>query len=228
MTLSLRNLQAPAFAPSILTADFGQLANEIQAAEAAGVDLIHLDVMDGSFVPNLSFGPLVVEAVRKVTKLPLDVHLMIEQPERYIDAFASAGADVITIHVEATRHTHRAIEMIGSSGCNAGIALNPGTPVSAVSELIALVDLVLVMTVNPGFGGQAFLNEMQSKISSARQKIDSFDSEALLEVDGGIKAETIADAFRAGAEVFVCGSSLFNDEVPIEEALKRLRAAIGH
>lgn len=227
MTFSLRNLKTPAFAPSILTADFGRLADEIQAAEAAGVDLIHLDVMDGSFVPNISFGPLVVQAVRTLTKLPLDVHLMIEEPERYIEAFADAGADVISIHAEATRHTHRVIEMIASANCQAGIAINPGTPVSAIRELIPLVDLILVMTVNPGFGGQEFLLETQNKILTARQAIDEFDYNALVEVDGGINAESISYAYDTGADIFVCGSSLFNDDQPIDVALQELRTAIG-
>lgn len=227
MAFSLQSLASPAIAPSILTADLGRLNHEIESAEQAGVDLIHLDVMDGNFVPNISFGPLVVNAVRQSTSLPLDVHLMIEQPERYIGEFAEAGADVITIHSEATLHTHRAIQQIRSHGCQAGIAINPGTPVSAIHELIPLVDLVLVMTVNPGFGGQAFLPEMLKKIVMARYAIDAKDTDVRIEVDGGINADTISDARESGADMFVCGSSLFNPEHPISESLQLLRNAIA-
>jgi ribulose-phosphate 3-epimerase len=227
MGFSIRDVQIPAIAPSILTADFGALRNDIEAAEQAGVDMIHLDVMDGHFVPNISFGPLVVEAVRECTDLPLDIHLMISEPERYIDAFVGAGADIVTIHAEATPHVHRAVQQIRNNGSHAGVAINPGTSLTAIEELIDLVDLVLVMTVNPGFGGQAFLPEMVGKIERLRRMIDSRGSKARIEVDGGIKPDTIVAARDAGAELFVCGSSVFNRDQSVAEAMKQLTDALG-
>jgi ribulose-phosphate 3-epimerase len=227
MEFSLRDIRIPAIAPSILTADFGSLRRDVEAAEHAGIQMIHLDVMDGHFVPNISFGPLVVAAVRECTGLPLDVHLMITDPERYVDAFVDAGSDIVTIHAEATPHVHRAVQQIRDRGCHAGVAINPGTSLGAIEELIDLVDLVLVMTVNPGFGGQAFLPEMVGKVERLRTMIDSRGSATRIEVDGGIKPETIAEARNAGAELFVCGSSIFNERQTVAEAMQELSAALA-
>jgi ribulose-phosphate 3-epimerase len=227
MAKSVALLPVPAIAPSILTADFGQLREEIEAAEAAGVDLIHLDVMDGHFVPNISFGPLVVEAVRGFTDLPLDVHLMIEHPERYIDTFADAGADIISIHAEATPHPHRSLQQIKNRDVGAGIALNPATPLAAVEELLHTIDMVLVMSVNPGYGGQSFIPETLGKLRRLRTLLETNEATHVrVEVDGGIKAATIWDARQAGAQFFVCGSSVFNDEERVSHAVQQLREAL--
>lgn len=228
MDRSLASIRTPAIAPSILTADFGRLRAQIQEAEAAGVELIHLDVMDGTFVPNISFGPVIVSAVREMTTLPLDVHLMIEQPERYIDEFANAGADVISVHIEATPHAHRAIQQILTRGVDAGIAINPGTSLSTVEELLADVNLVLLMSVNPGFGGQSFIAESVGKIRRLREMLSVHEtSRARIEVDGGISKSTISSARDAGAEIFVCGSSVYCDEEPVSTAVAALRGALG-
>lgn len=227
MGLSELNLNTPALAPSILTADFGALRDQIREAEYSGVDAIHLDVMDGHFVPNISFGPLVVSAVRSITELPLDVHLMIERPERYIDAFADAGADIITVHVEATAHIHRALQQIHAAGKHAGVAINPGTTLASIEELIPVVDMILVMSVNPGFGGQTFIPETLGKLRRLRSMIEQReDSRILIEVDGGIKAGNILEAHQAGAEVFVCGSSVFNEHESVNASVSRLRGAL--
>jgi ribulose-phosphate 3-epimerase len=228
MSRSVARLKTPVIAPSILTADFGRLREQVREAELAGVEMIHLDVMDGWFVPNISFGPLIVQAVREATDLPLDVHLMIQDPERYIESFASSGADNITIHTEATSHVQRAIQQIRDQGASAGIAINPGTAVSEVEELLAFVDLVLIMTVNPGFGGQAFIPEMVDKIRRVRAMLTNSDYDSVrLEVDGGINRQTIGSARAAGAEFFVCGSSVFSDAEPVSEAVSALREALG-
>ena len=213
-------------APSILTADFGQLAAEIHAAEAGGADYIHLDVMDGRFVPNITFGPTLVGAVRKATTLPLDVHLMVEEPERYIKAFAAAGADIITVHVEATRHLHRTVQEIATLGRKPGVALNPTTPIEAVREILPFVDLVLVMSVNPGFGGQCFIETMTSKLRRMRKLMEEFCPLAELEVDGGVDTHNIADIFFAGANVIVVGSAVFNDRAPVAANLAGLRQQV--
>jgi ribulose-phosphate 3-epimerase len=214
-------------APSILTADFTRLGEQIREVEAAGVDWIHLDIMDGHFVPNLSFGPLLVRAVRQATKLPLDVHLMIEQPERYLADFAQAGADRLTVHVETCPHLHRTIEQIKEVGCKAGVTLNPATPLATLEEILPEVDLVLVMSVNPGFGGQKYIPGSTAKIARLRRMLDAVGPEAELEVDGGVNASTIAEVVGAGATVLVIGSAIFNSQAPIAENVRRLRERVG-
>ena len=211
-------------APSILSADFSRLGEEIRAVESAGADYIHIDVMDGHFVPNITIGPLIVEAVRKVTPLPLDVHLMIEHPDRYIPDFAAAGADIIVVHAEATNHLHRTVQLIKSLGKRAGVSLNPATPLTALDHIIEDLDLVLLMTVNPGFGGQSFIEACLPKIRSLRAILDSCGSEAELEVDGGVKPSNIARISHAGADVFVAGSAVFgaSDYTATISEMKRL------
>lgn len=215
----------PLFAPSILTADFGRLKEAIQEAEAAGVDWIHLDVMDGRFVPNLTFGPPVVEAIRKVTHLPLDVHLMIVEPERYLKEFALAGADLITVHAEATFHPHRAVQQIREMGRKAGLAVNPGTPLSAFEPLLPELDLALLMSVNPGFGGQRYIPSSTARLGALKEMRDRLNPGCLLEVDGGINERTLAEVYEAGADVVVAGSALFNER-PVAENLKTLKEVI--
>lgn len=209
-------------APSILSADFSRLGEEIKAVEAAGADYIHVDVMDGHFVPNITIGPLVVDAVRKITKLPLDVHLMIENPDRYIPDFAAAGADIIVVHAEASIHLHRSIQLIKSLGKRAGVSLNPATPLNFLEYVLADLDLVLLMTVNPGFGGQSFIEEAIPKIKALRAMLDKRGLEAELEVDGGVKIDNIARISHAGADVFVAGSAVFgsSDYAATIKALK--------
>ncbi len=211
-------------APSILSADFSRLGEEIRAVESAGADYIHIDVMDGHFVPNITIGPLIVEAVRKVTPLPLDVHLMIEHPDRYIPDFSAAGADIIVVHAEATNHLHRTVQLIKSLGKRAGVSLNPATPLTALDHIIEDLDLVLLMTVNPGFGGQSFIESCLPKIRSLRAILDSCGSEAELEVDGGVKPSNIARISHAGADVFVAGSAVFgaSDYTATISEMKRL------
>jgi ribulose-phosphate 3-epimerase len=195
--------------PSILSADFGRLGEEVKAAERARADWIHVDVMDGRFVPNLTIGPLVVKALRKVTKLPLDVHLMIVEPERYVDAFADAGADILTVHAEATTHLHRTLQQIRGRGIRAGVSLNPSTPEDGVRYVLGLVDLVLVMSVNPGFGGQAFLPEVLPKVRALRGALNGQGRPIDLEIDGGITEETAPLAVAAGANALVAGNAIF-------------------
>ncbi len=199
----------PRIAPSILAADFGRLGAEVESVERGGADWIHVDVMDGHFVPNLTIGPVVVEAVKRVTRLPLDVHLMIEQPERYVDAFVKAGAASVGVHVEACPHLHRTVGQIREAGARASVVLNPGTPASAVETVLGDVDQVLVMTVDPGFGGQSFIDSMIPKIATLRSWIDERGLDIALEVDGGISEQTIGAAARAGADVFVAGTAIF-------------------
>ena len=196
-------------APSILSADFSRLAEEVQAVDRAGADYIHVDVMDGHFVPNITIGPLVVDALRKVTDKPLDVHLMIENPDLYIADFAKAGADIITVHQEAVPHLHRTVQLIKSLGKQAGVSLNPATPVETLDVILDQLDLVLVMSVNPGFGGQAFISATLDKIHALRTVIDRRGLNVELEVDGGIKVDNIAQVVSAGADVFVAGSAIF-------------------
>ena len=196
-------------APSILSADFSRLGEEIAAVEAAGADWIHVDVMDGRFVPNITIGPVVVASIRKATRLPFDVHLMIESPERFIDGFAGAGADTITVHVEAAAHLHRTVAMIREKGLRAGVSLNPATPLALVEPILPDIDLLLVMTVNPGFGGQKFISGMIPKIAAAKRMIRKAAPEVLLEVDGGIHLKNIRSIADAGADVLVAGSAIF-------------------
>ncbi len=209
-------------APSILSADFSRLGDQMREAEAAGADWFHVDVMDGCFVPNISMGPVVVRACRRVTALPLDVHLMICDPDRYLSAFARAGADLLTVHAEASRHLHRTLQTIRELGCKAGVALNPATPVSVLSEVLDLLDLVLVMSVNPGFSGQAFIPRTLEKIRQARRMIG--ERPIHIEVDGGINAATLPQAKDAGADVFVAASAIFGHPQGITAGLKSLRA----
>lgn len=199
-------------APSILSADFSRLGEEIAAVAAAGADFIHVDVMDGHFVPNLTIGPLVVRAVRKATSLPFDVHLMISPVDPYIDEFAAAGANILTVHPEAGPHLHRTLQRIKAAGVKAGVALNPATPASMALEVIDEVDLVLVMSVNPGFGGQSFIPSQLRKIETLREAIDNSGREILLEVDGGVSAQTAPSVISAGADVLVAGSAVFKGD----------------
>lgn len=212
-------------APSILSADFGRLADDIARCVDGGADWIHVDVMDGAFVPNISLGPVVVEAARRATRLPLDVHLMIEAPDRYLGAFADAGADVLTVHVEACPHLHRTLQTIKELGKRAGVALNPGTPAAHLSEVLAEVDLVLAMTVNPGFSGQRFISSVVPKVRQIREWLDERGLAAELEVDGGIDAATAPLAVAAGATVLVAASAVFRTGQPVGQALGRLRQA---
>ena len=216
-------------APSILSADFSRLGEEIAAIEAAGADYVHIDVMDGQFVPNITIGPLIVEAVRRVTTLPLDVHLMIADPDRYIPSFAEAGSDIIVVHAEATNHLHRTVQLIKSLGKKAGVSLNPATPLSALDYVLEDLDLVLLMTVNPGFGGQSFIEACIPKIQALRGMLDKRGVEAELEVDGGVKTDNIARIAHAGADVFVAGSAVFNSPdyaATIAELKKRAKEPV--
>ncbi|MBY0097623.1 ribulose-phosphate 3-epimerase [Mesobacillus maritimus] len=210
-------------APSILSADFSKLGKEITDVEQGGADLIHIDVMDGHFVPNITIGPLVVEAIRPITDLPLDVHLMIENPDQYLDAFAKAGADYITVHVEACRHLHRTIHHIKELGVKAGVVLNPATPVESILPIIDDVDMVLLMTVNPGFGGQKFIHSVLPKIRQVKELALSRNLDLDIEVDGGVNEETAKLCTEAGASVLVAGSAVYNqkDRGKAIAALKR-------
>lgn len=196
-------------APSILSADFGRLAEEVRAVEQAGADLVHVDVMDGRFVPNISIGPLVVEAVRRATKLPVDVHLMIVEPEKYVEEFAKAGASIVSVHAEASPHLHRTLQQIRAAGARPAVALNPGTPLESIEYVLSDVELVLVMTVDPGFGGQKYIPACTEKVRRLRAMADERKLALDIEVDGGIKADTVADAAAAGANVFVAGSAVY-------------------
>jgi ribulose-phosphate 3-epimerase len=215
-------------APSILSADFARLGDQVKQAADAGADYIHVDVMDGHFVPNLTIGPLIIAAIRPITLLPLDVHLMIESPEKYIGDFANAGADIITVHQEACIHLHRVVEQIKAHGKRAGVAINPATPVGTLEEILPFVDLVLVMTVNPGFGGQAFIATMPQKIAALRKMIDARGLAIELEVDGGINAETAPRVAQAGAQVLVAGNAIFKHPSGIAQAMQELRASVSN
>jgi ribulose-phosphate 3-epimerase len=196
-------------APSLLSADFGRLADEVRAAEAGGADLIHVDVMDGRFVPNITVGPLVVEAVRRVTRLPVDAHLMIVEPERYVEAFAKAGADIVSVHAEVSPHLHRTLQAIRAAGAKPAVALNPATPLSALEYVLGDCEMVLVMTVNPGFGGQKFIQACTDKVRRLREMANARQQPLDIEVDGGIKPETVGAVAAAGANVLVAGTAVF-------------------
>ena len=209
-------------APSILAADFSRLGDEVKAVEQAGADWIHVDVMDGHFVPNITIGPAVVEALRKVTDLPLDVHLMIENADNYIGEFISAGSDIITVHVEACPHLNRTIQLIKEQDVKAGVVLNPATPLSSLEEILHEIDLVLLMSVNPGFGGQKFIPSMLDKIQNLSEVMSHYENPIELEVDGGIKSENVGDIKQSGATVLVAGSAIFNAK-NYKKAIKSLR-----
>jgi ribulose-phosphate 3-epimerase len=211
-------------APSILASDMTQLGVQIAAAESAGADWIHVDVMDGRFVPNITMGQFIVEACRRVTQLPLDVHLMIEKPEDHLETFAKAGASGLTVHVETCPHIHRTMQYIKSLGCRAGVVLNPGTAVAVIEPVLPLADLVLVMSVNPGFGGQNFIPESLGRLREIRQKLDALGSSAWLEVDGGVSEETITQLKEAGATAFVAGTSIFKHPAGIKAGIQALRS----
>lgn len=213
-------------APSILSADFANLQRDIELVEKGGADYIHVDVMDGQFVPNITLGPNVVQAIRPVTKLPLDVHLMIVNPENYITDFAKAGSDIITVHVESTPHIHRAVQMINDLGVKSGVVINPGTPVSVIQHVLSIVDQVLVMTVNPGFGGQSFIEETVVKIAELDLLRQENGYHYAIEVDGGIVPETAKICKEAGADVFVAGSYIYASENPIHQ-INQLKEALS-
>lgn len=209
-------------APSILSADFAKLGEEIKDVEHGGADYIHVDVMDGHFVPNITIGPLIVKSIRPITNLPLDVHLMIENPDQYIPAFAKAGADIISVHVEACPHLHRTVHLIKEQGKKAGVVLNPATPVEMIQHILPDVDLVLLMTVNPGFGGQSFILSVLPKIQQVRQMVDELGLDIEIEVDGGVNEETAKQCIQAGANVLVAGSAIYNKENRAE-AIQKIR-----
>ena len=212
-------------APSILSADFGRLGEQVAEAERGGADAVHIDIMDGNFVPNITMGPMIVDAIRSWTTLPFDLHLMIEAPERYVEDFAKAGADIITVHAEATTHLHRTVHLIRELGKKPSVAINPSTPVSAIEEVIADLDQALVMTVNPGYGGQSFIPSMLHKISRVRAMIDERGLSTDLEVDGGISSATAESAVTAGANVLVAGSAVYNAQQTVSEGIAAIRHA---
>jgi len=213
-------------APSILSADFARLAEDIGKVERGGAEYLHIDVMDGHFVPNITMGPPVIKSIRACTNMFLDVHLMIDKPERYIESFAKAGADLITFHVEATPHAHRVLQYIHAQGCKAGIVLNPGTPLSTIEYLLPDLDLVLLMSVNPGFGGQSFIPQVKDKVMELRSKANALGLDIEIQIDGGVNKNNILELRDAGADVFVMGSAIFNTEDP-EQTTKDVRALLA-
>jgi ribulose-phosphate 3-epimerase len=219
--------RATRIAPSILSADFGRLAEEIAAVKAGGADWIHVDVMDGHFVPNITIGPVVTEGARRATDLPLDVHLMIEEPDRYLEAFVAAGASVLTVHQEACRHLHRTLTHIRELGAKAGVALNPATPLASVQDVLPQIDLLLVMSVNPGFGGQSYIEASTEKVRRARAMLDEAGSDALIEIDGGVDAGNAAAIASAGADVLVAGSAVYGHPEGPAQGVRAIRGALG-
>ncbi len=213
-------------APSILSADMTRLGDQVKQAVDGGADWIHVDVMDGRFVPNISFGPMIVEAVRRVTDLPIDVHLMIVEPEQHLQAFADAGTNHITVHYETCPHIHRTLQSIREMGMSPGLVINPGTPIDTLRELTQDTDSILIMTVNPGFGGQAFIETMLDKIQRTKHLLAANASTAIIQVDGGISAKTIARCYQAGATNFIAGSAVFNHEQGIQAGIQALREAL--
>ena len=212
---------------SILSADFADLAGQLHAVEDGGADWIHIDVMDGAFVPNITMGPFIVETCRRITSLPLDVHLMIEQPERHLQAFANAGAHCLSVQIEACPHIYKTLQSIHALGCKAGVVLNPGTPAIAITEVLPLADLVLVMTVNPGFSGQSYIPRMIPKIQHIRTLLDAVNPQAVIEVDGGITAETLPGVYAAGARAIVAATAVFKYPGGIAQGIQQLRQSIG-
>ena len=214
-------------APSILSADFSRLGQQVAEASEAGADYIHLDIMDGRFVPNLTFGPVVIQGLKSYTGLPLDAHLMIVEPERRIGDFIEAGVDHITVHAEACVHLHSVLSMIKNGGCRAGVALNPTTPLTAIEEALPFLDIVLILTVNPGFGGQTLIPEVLDKMRRLREMTAERGYKIEIEVDGGINAQTAAAAVEAGADTLIAGSAVFNNRETVAEALAKLRSSLG-
>jgi ribulose-phosphate 3-epimerase len=210
--------------PSILSADFSRLGEEVIAVQEAGADWIHIDVMDGHFVPNITIGPLIVSAVKKVARVPLDVHLMISDPDRYLEDFHAAGADILTVHAEVSPHLHRTLTRIHELGMRSGVALNPSTSIEAVKYVLAQTDIIMIMTVNPGFGGQSFIKTMLPKVHALREMIDNSGYPVLIETDGGVSPETAPDLAKSGANAFVAGSAVFGHP-PYEEVIRKLRSA---
>jgi ribulose-phosphate 3-epimerase len=213
---------------SILSADFADLAGQLHAVEDGGADWIHIDVMDGAFVPNITMGPFIVETCRRITALPLDVHLMIENPDRHLQAFANAGANYLSVQIEACPHIYKTLQSIRALGCKAGVVLNPGTPASAITEVLPLADLALVMTVNPGFSGQSYIPNMLPKIQTIRTQLDAVNPQAVIEVDGGITAETLPGVYAAGARAIVAATAVFKYPGGIADGIQHLRQSIGH
>ncbi len=214
-------------APSILSADFARLSDEIEVIEEGGAEWVHVDVMDGHFVPNITIGPLIVDAARRSTNLPLDVHLMIENPDHYLEAFVQAGADIVTVHQEACTHLHRTIQKIHELGAKAGVALNPGTSLATIRDVLPYLDLLLVMSVNPGFGGQSYIEESTAKLGRARAMLDEVGSDAELEVDGGVGVSNVEEIVSAGASVVVAGSAVYGHPDGAAAGVRAIRSASG-